>query len=95
MAILRLDLKFDADLFISLLLPLHFKVIVRSLLQALKLYAYLSVLLLDEFPLSLQTVDILNVDIFPAEERLKKLLVLLVIRAFHGDLHLHRVVLVL
>jgi hypothetical protein len=66
-----------------------------ALLHALQLDAELPVSLLVELPLSLQPIDILDVNVLAIEEGLQELLILLIVRSFHGGFHLERVVLVL
>ena len=88
MTILGLDVQLNLDLVVILPLLLYFQVLICSLLHALQLDAELSVFLLVELPLPLLSIDVLNVYVFATEEGLQKLLILLIIRSFHGGFHL-------
>jgi len=93
--ILGLDVQLYLDLLVILPLLLYLQVMICALLHALQLYAELPVSLLIELPLSLLPIDILDVNVLAIEEGLQELLILLIVRSFHGGLHLERVVLVL
>ena len=95
MTILGLDVQLYLDLVVILPLLLNFQVIICSLLHALQLNTEFSVFLLVELPLSLLSIDILDVNVLATEEGLQKLLILLIIRSFHSAFHLERVVLIL
>ena len=88
MTILGLDVQLYLDLLVILPLLLKLQVMICALLHALQLDAELPVSLLVELPLSLQPIDILDVNVLAIEEGLQKLLILLIVRSFHGRLHL-------
>ena len=88
MTILGLDVQLYLDLVVILPLLLQFEVMVCALLHALQLNAELPVFMLIELPLPLLSIDVLNVYVFATEEWLQKLLILLIIRSFHGGFNL-------
>ena len=88
MTILRLDVQLNLYLVIILPLLLYFQVMICALLHALQLNAKLSVSLLVELPLSLLSIDVLNVYVLATEEGLQKLLILFIVRSFHRGFHL-------
>jgi hypothetical protein len=88
MTILGLDVQLNLDLVVILPLLLQFEVMICALLHALQLNAELPVFVLVELPLPLLAIDIFNVYVFATEEGLQKLLILLIIRSFHGGFHL-------